>query len=116
MRISDWSSDVCSSDLEGGKGARKARGRARRGDERRHIVEPLARAAVLPELHDEPMFLLGHARRAVERQLFLVPGKIGHRDEQIDRLSRGHQRRRTAERRGGKEWVRKGRSRGSPYH
>src|SRR3546814_6788945 len=70
MRISDWSSDVCSSDL----------------DERGHVVEPLARAAVLPELHDQPMLLLGHARRAVERQLLLVPGEIGDRHDQVDGL------------------------------
>ena len=78
---------------EGRKGARKARGRARRGDEPRHIVEPLARAAVLPELHHQPMLLLGHARRAVERQLLLVPGKVGHRYDQVDRLRGGDERR-----------------------
>ncbi len=66
---------------EGRKGAGKAGGRARRGGEAGDVVEPLARAAVLPEMHNQPVFLLGHARRTVERERHAVPRIVGHRDE-----------------------------------
>lgn len=39
------------------------------------------------------MFVLRHPRRAVERQRHAVPGKIGDRHEQVDRLAIGHQHR-----------------------
>src|SRR3546814_19946722 len=50
MRISDWSSDVCSSDLVGGGGSR-ARPRVRGDTIMRQILEtpqPLGRALMLP--------------------------------------------------------------------
>src|SRR3546814_6695654 len=50
MRISDWSSDVCSSDLVGGGGSR-ARPRVRGDTMMRKILEtlqPLGRALMLP--------------------------------------------------------------------
>lgn len=77
---------------EGRKGAGKAGGRACRGGEAGDVVEPLARAAVLPEMHDQPVFLLGHARRTVERERHAVPRIVGHRDEQVDRLTHRQQR------------------------
>src|SRR3546814_6451193 len=98
MRISDWSSDVCSSDLPDARSAtpappsgpaaspQRARGRSRRIRARAHPPE---------------------GRR---RSFVVHPAQIG-----LDRIERiGAAIERSEERRDGKEWVSTGRSRWSP--
>src|SRR3546814_20877051 len=110
MRISDWSSDVCSSDL-------RARARVDPDDMgvvpdigpdlALHIfqlVEPLHRTAV--PCHRDPA-LLGQSFGVQEPQL---RGAVAH-DEAAPVL-----RQRSEERRVGTEWVRTCRSRWWPYH
>src|SRR3546814_6113422 len=89
VRISDWSSDVCSSDLAGAVLADLAR----RGGARR-LRPPPAGAARRPARH------LPRARLDL-RLPPLRPAAAGGRSE---------------ERRVGKEWVSTCRSRWSPYH
>src|SRR3546814_19432852 len=96
MRISDWSSDVCSSDLRrreyravaGGGCARRLSGRARRGGDRR-AVRALGRGG---------------------------QGLYRCRTRRRDRPRRGDRLGRSEERRVGKECVSTCRSRWSPYH
>src|SRR3546814_15959914 len=97
MRISDWSSDVCSSDLK--KGVVRAETRRRRG------VESDRQCA---------------ARTRRRGRIFhCVPAKAGIQSRLCDAfdsglpLSREH---RSEERRVGKECVSTCRSRWSPYH
>src|SRR3546814_14751378 len=98
MRISDWSSDVCSSDLTDA-------GRAlSRGAQRVQPVDPGMRSAFLQARHqlDE----IAGTKAAVElRRKNSVPG-----------ILHGAGRSRSEERRVGKECVSTGRSRWSPYH
>src|SRR3546814_5474259 len=88
MRISDWSSDVCSSDLIGF-------GRVR-----------IVRAKLAPHLPRHPQ----QQQAAGEQQADDL--------EQLRRRQREDdpQHERSEERRVGKEWVSTGRSRWSPYH
>src|SRR3546814_13249144 len=104
MRISDWSSDVCSSDLD--RDVRWLRAlRNRLSHENRND----------PELTIEDQWLRRdlweeRARRAVAiafAALYLEAG--GSRDA-------AEESRRSEERRVGKECVSTGRSRGAPYH
>src|SRR3546814_14235781 len=113
MRISDWSSDVCSSDLEAlWRSRRCPRGTprisrrqarlSRRGPRLapRHALPELSRAFPLPAV----------PRRidvAVELLFAVVPPGLG---PPLGRAARSE------ERRVGQEWVSAGRSRGSPYH
>src|SRR3546814_12945661 len=107
MRSSDWSSDVCSSDLVGEFGGRKMAREFERGHPAH--VRPVARVEHIGEGN-----LLPRARH-VERDVIvareehqLVAKIIG---EQV-----GTRYRRSEERRAGKECVSTCRSRGSPYH
>src|SRR3546814_4350319 len=88
MRISDWSSDVCSSDLpaRNGRLERLARGGAR------HLRRPAP-----PQIGGKRRDILRRSARATEP---------GSRDD----------RHRSEERRVGKECVSTCRSRWSPYH
>src|SRR3546814_16719745 len=103
MRISDWSSDVCSSDLdpEFGKVAYQARQRAI--DEHRLAIEDVDRRighfAVDQERHTGALHRLEHGAEIAE---------IG---DAVRRIGR-----RSEERRVGKECVSTCRSRWSPYH
>src|SRR3546814_17985887 len=97
MRISDWSSDVCSSDLTPMKGLRSL------------LVAALL-AASSPALavdttpsKDAPD--LGAVRAKIKAADY--KGAIADLNGMIDR---------SEERRVGKEWVSTCRSRGSPYH
>src|SRR3546814_15617469 len=97
MRISDWSSDVCSSDLEHGDEARSFLARAgklKREPDRRHGRCPRELAARPPAPQPE-------ARERTEPAI---------------RKGRDAAAWRSEERRVGKEWVRPGRSRWSPDH
>src|SRR3546814_15638121 len=96
MRISDWSSDVCSSDLLRDLcGGRQRDGRGLRRHQQPARANPRLRAV-------EP---LRDAGRIDER----VPGQ--GREQRLRRRPR-----RSDERRVGKECVSTGRSRWSPYH
>src|SRR3546814_20412747 len=103
MRISDWSSDVCSSDLHVGEGidaAQRLVGAAARGD---HAVE---------------FFVLVILFLGEQRRIPLLEGcRLAAQDHLQWRDHRQPQRaeRRTAERRVGKECVSTCRSRWSPY-
>src|SRR3546814_5155638 len=89
MRISDWSSDVCSSDLRPVPGPR--------------------RVAVI--LHEAPRAQhKGRGDTAIETAPVEASGVVAMPDEDSDRVSRSE------ERRVGKECVRTCRSRWSPYH
>src|SRR3546814_18817699 len=99
MRISDWSSDVCSSDLRGGRG--RARCPKSAGSIRREFRSPLAAAAN----RERPY--AGTACRAAGRQRTVDLG-VGARQ--------GPAQGRSEERRVGKECVSTCRSRGTPYH
>src|SRR3546814_19609171 len=102
MRISDWSSDVCSSDLQQTAFDNRAELR------RTHVtgVETQRSPRVMfPDLH-------GLIWRATRR---------GNLAPHAETLQKRDARRckcvnRSEERRVGKEWVSKCRSRGSPYH
>src|SRR3546814_11356602 len=110
MRISDWSSDVCSSDLLSGPPLRD--------DEAEHYAE------FLPS--DERGTLYEHCRRAIDRACTVGPHglpTIGNGDwnDGFNRVSTGGRGEsvwlaRSAERRVGKECFRTCRSRWAPYH
>src|SRR3546814_19323685 len=89
MRISDWSSDVCSSDLPG-----------------RHADAERGRGVILPHASHQPQQQGGTGTRAGRGQEL-----EGRRPR---RTRRGPQR--SEERSVGKECVSSGSSRGSPYH
>src|SRR3546814_4295429 len=90
MRISDWSSDVCSSDLR--EGARESRrGAAGKGQCRRiraGEVRLLAavRPAAIAEAQGMAMLAVADRRRIVDRDVLQVAVEVGQRDEQ-DRKS-----------------------------
>src|SRR3546814_19831985 len=70
MRISDWSSDVCSSDLRAAEGADGARaGADRRADRRGVGAEP-----VLPAVHEVPRRGTGSRSQGADRKS-VVKGK-----------------------------------------
>src|SRR3546814_15001640 len=106
MRISDWSSDVCSSDpheVEGRRGA--AAGEAAAVDDeavRAHCDLRKARGEVLEVL---PM---GRRRAAVE--------KAGAGEQPASGLDAANRAKRSEERRVGQEGVSTCRSRWPPYH
>src|SRR3546814_11684709 len=95
MRISYWSSDVCSSDLEGGDGAEQADGPGGGaqfdGDDQHRTP---VRVRLVEDVGDA-----GEAGEIAEQRRPLRP--VADRSE---------------ERRGGNEWVSTCRSRWSPYH
>src|SRR3546814_18573297 len=99
MRISDWSSDVCSSDLADDVGYRQLE------------LEGIAEVALQQAEQPQPV-LLDH--RLVEAVLLAQP--LDARG--IDVLALGAQLadQRSEERRVGKEWVSQCRSRWWPYH
>src|SRR3546814_12562545 len=123
MRISDWSSDVCSSDLVGVGGAGEAH-RARRAvaAEELHavLVQGDAQAgavghgqlevAVVQRLGQD---FLGQQQRAEQLG---APLQVGERREHVRRDHGTDRALRSEERRVGKEGVSACRSRWAPYH
>src|SRR3546814_13486856 len=103
MRISDWSSDVCSSDL-----AARARAGMSLITEERSVFQRLTVADNLR---------LGRGR--AERALEIFPELVEHQHRRAGHLSGGQQQMlalgRSEERRVGKECVSTCRSRWSPY-
>src|SRR3546814_15961802 len=101
MRISDWSSDVCSSDLE--RDVRKGAGPGRRtvqgADER------AARPAIRPACRGHRPGRLRQAARHSGGSGEAMPGR-----------QRRRRKARSEGRREGKEWLSTGRSRLSPDH
>src|SRR3546814_12103500 len=110
MRISDWSSDVCSSDLLGRADEIPGRGALEHGDVRR----PLAVALFGHRRHDGDR---GRARSdhddLLARIIEILRPELRVDDLPLEILASGE---RSAERRVGKECVSTCRSRWSPYH
>src|SRR3546814_15122729 len=106
MRISDWSSDVCSSDLLSEQGLGQAVGELLAAAGAEDLVTSAVVAGeprhVLDDALDLEVDLLGHERRPL-------------RDALRGRLGRGDAVR-SEERRVGKECVSTCRSRWAPYH
>src|SRR3546814_8190607 len=76
MRISDWSSDVCSSDLLSAHRAPGGRGNARRPDARRHPLHdaPAAPRRLAAELGADPRALRGDRQpRLLQRHRGMNP-------------------------------------------
>src|SRR3546814_12226934 len=98
MRISDWSSDVCSSDLDAQRFGRL--------DAERHVAHRLQRAGAPPGDHLQQV---AFAREALAEAADL--------EQRGSRWRACHPRAyRSEERRVGKECVSKCRFRGAPYH
>src|SRR3546814_14076960 len=112
MRISDWSSDVCSSDLDRCGGAR----------------DPHLAIAVLDFDFGQPRRVehLGELAHEIDIDTHVIVFAIGHLDpfpcqarllsESRRRFKRERVRHRSEERRVGKAWVSTGKFRWSPYH
>src|SRR3546814_15909069 len=97
MRISDWSSDVCSSDLA--------------------ADQPLGQLLADPLQALQPGFVAGRLAAAeAARQMNLVTGMPQRLDEHARHLAVPGGIGRSEERRVGKECVSTCRSRWSPYH
>src|SRR3546814_11547557 len=123
MRISDWSSDVCSSDLTVLRHVDKAAGqitRVRRLE--RRVGQALAGAVGRVEIFkDGQAFLEVRDDRRFDDLARRLGHQAAHAGELLHlrrRTTRARMRHhvRTEERRGGKESVSTGRSRGAPYH
>src|SRR3546814_5719296 len=103
IRISDWSSDVCSSDLDGFLHGDMLAGAARQVE----VGEPLAGHHAGGDLGDRQAARLGHeGHRAAGAGVDL---------EDIDVVA-AHRELRSDERRVGKEYVRTSGSRCAPYN
>src|SRR3546814_13743415 len=106
MRISDWSSDVCSSDLLGAKrtfiGLSQAAGTSGSGRAAEGVGDGVAAVAAEGAAGDL------HARASLAA---LVLRQLQHAPDAVHQVAV-----RSEERRVGKEGVRTCRSRGSPYH
>src|SRR3546814_13203840 len=103
MRISDWSSDVCSSDL-----AEEQRWRLD------HLQHPEARLELLAAVAQEPRPVLGTGDDALELRHHLAA--VAHAQREAVAAGEEGFEHRSEERRVGIECVRQCRSRWSPYH
>src|SRR3546814_19095125 len=111
MRISDWSSDVCSSDLADEVGWRGIGGRKQVVDRERGIADEEVAQNIAGAL-DRVIAVVGH------RQLLAVePARVGDQPHaaQLQLSLHGRKEERSEERRVGKECVCTCRSRCSPY-
>src|SRR3546814_11618193 len=105
MRISDWSSDVCSSDLFGRKTFGTGVIAAHNALKFRKLSDHAGDEIGLRQ----PRRLFGHIGQA--RSLPVIPAKAGIHEHRLFRTGT-----RSEERRVGKECVSTCRSRWSPYH
>src|SRR3546814_11248203 len=103
MRISDWSSDVCSSDLE----LQHPEPALALADD---MVRAIRRGHVAQNRRDGADVVEIGAGRILDARVAL------HQDAERPLRTRRLLRRRSEERRGGKEWVSTCRSRWSPDH
>src|SRR3546814_13978331 len=103
MRISDWSSDVCSSDLLGG---------VKTAAEILNYVGTSSENSILAAVKQVDAEL---AQRLID-EMFTFDNLIDADDKGMQLLLREVTYDRSEERRVGKEWVSTGRSRWSPYH
>src|SRR3546814_20890428 len=105
MRISDWSSDVCSSDLDRDAAA------AAKGKEILHRAE-VDIGGLVPALRQR----FGDRHAAAEQQVQAHPpvAEVGKGDDGV--AGNAHHLPRSEERRVGKECVSTCRSRWAPYH
>src|SRR3546814_13953494 len=111
MRISDWSSDVCSSDLPHAGGVRRqARPAVRPGAGPPPSPEGVARMLNLAEYRRKPALLADHLPWAA----LVAPGVVLNKDGSFQRSFRFRGPDRSEERRVGKECVSTCRSRWSP--
>src|SRR3546814_8689820 len=83
MRISDWSSDVCSSDLDmlglAGKAGRKARGLTADEKQKISLGRGLVRYDVNAILFDEPLTVIDpHMKWQLRTQLKALHRRFGH--------------------------------------
>src|SRR3546814_19480899 len=101
MRISDWSSDVCSSDLEHEVGP---------GPAREDVLAEVRAVDRAPDPSRRRLELVvAEGREVAEERRLVVERGAAQREEALDVPERSE------ERRVGKEGVSTGRSRGSPY-
>src|SRR3546814_16876137 len=101
MRISDWSADVCSSDLGDGVAARLVAAEVEGRDVHAGIAQGPAQRA-------------DHARLVTVGQVEHVRAELGLHRDALDLDDSRPVAARTEERRGGKAGVRTGRSRWAP--
>src|SRR3546814_11869089 len=110
MRISDWSSDVCSSDLQADAEVALQEALAQPGVHQRGFPARIGadeqRRVGLLDAGDGGVEEIAGAAGRVDQGAVLAAVEVG-------RAETGH---RSEERRGGKEWVRTGRSRWGPDH
>src|SRR3546814_11177577 len=136
MRISDWSSDVCSSDLVGGRHARNSLSsprQARPADlavigavaKVQHLALQIAAgvaATVADVIGQPPAGKLGHRNHAPryvsETRQLAIAAAIDNRQDMPGQQGRSNTvpqpNGRAEERAAGEAWVRKGKLRGSP--
>src|SRR3546814_10984417 len=119
MRISDWSSDVCSSDLDGSRGIAV--------DDRLRTTRANTYAAGDVTGRDQFVYMAAYGAKIAARNALngdhlvydngAMPGVV-FTDPQVASvgLTEGAARTGSEERRAGKEFVSTCRSRGSPYH
>src|SRR3546814_11935749 len=112
MRISDWSSDVCSSDLDvDGAAGTVAAQLAEREAFRHHTLA--GKGGIAVQQHGHHLAALGIA------ELGLLGARLAEADRVDDFQMRricGQRPMRSEERRGGKEWVSTCRSQWTPFH
>src|SRR3546814_20115685 len=95
MRISDWSSDVCSSDLPAPYAAAVRNAEGRLGIERARLVNAEQQHSRITSLHRSG-FAPGRGRDQAEADLMAARSAVASARADLDR---------SAERRGGKECV-----------
>src|SRR3546814_16365782 len=114
MRISDWSSDVCSSDLSGGDRIE----RPKRHPARQPVEQAHPGQAGLADLRRADEVEIADARRLLRRALILLDDSEAPRPgrKEIADFAAAVATMRSEERRVGKEGFSTCRSRWSPYH
>src|SRR3546814_19696023 len=118
MRISDWSSDVCSSDLKSRSDLLRGEIKALDSEAARGFLIPAFKGEILMQFHIEAMTCGGCAGNVVKAIHSVDPKAEVATDPPTRRVqvTSSAKRLSSAERRGGKECVRQCRSGCAPYH